>query len=487
MNNKGILLLFLAVLLLVISSFFYRNYLCDDLFISLQFAKNLSEMGEFSFNRGEPVYGFTSPLWIILLSLGKRTPFDFVLTSRILSTIFGIATIPLFFLLARTYIPDERIAIGITFLWAYDPWFIRWVPSGMETSLALFLLFLSLYFYLIKESSPLSFGFLALATLTRPEFAFLFFLMVIHSFFDPLKKKNSLFKGIILYLLLLIPWFFYSFFQFGSIIPNTLKVKHGFPADLSSIVSSFSTASKIVSTYLIEIILILWLFWKKRSQILKSHFFVWCWILGVPLFYGLGGLMLVSRYLLLILPFLILFGGLGLYHLFLARGITERVQLGILLTVLWVLFLGYSILSWRINFPAHQLYSETLTNSTVYIGRWFFNNTPPNATIMILRDFGTFGYFSQRKIYDCMGIITPQFIPLWKRLPDHPILRDALYADWFRPDYVVDATRTPHLLTEDSSYPGLYKFLFTRGLTGRGQLANTLYYTVYQVDWSHYR
>jgi hypothetical protein len=487
MQKKQILIISISLILLFVSSIPYRNYQADDFYISLQFAKNLSDLGEFSFNPGEPVYGFTSPIWIILLSLVERIYSNSAFIARILSTIFGLASILAFFLLARAVIPNETIAYGATLIWAYDPWFIRWVPSGMETSLALLLIFLCVFIYIKKGSFPLTCSLLAVATLTRPECVLLLILISADFLMRNSRNWKIFFKGITVYILLLTPWLLYSFFSFGSILPNTYKVKLGFPANLSNMVSSFSTGAKIVgSAYLIEIFFIFWLIGSKKRVILKKHLLLLSWILGVPLFLGLGGTMLVSRYLLLVLPFLILYGGLGLHIFLLSKLPTKRTQVFIFTGLLSVIFLGNSLLNWVVNYPSHQRYNKSFADSVIHIGKWFSENTPPNTSFMILRDFGAPGYFSQRKVYDCMGIITPEFISLWKQNPGHPLLRDVLYADLFRPDYVVDATKNPYLLSEDSSYEGLYKLLFTRGLAGRGQLKDTLYYTVYKVDWNRY-
>ncbi len=46
-----------------------RGSLVDDTYIHLVYARNLAELGELSFNAGEPTYGATSPLWVALLAL----------------------------------------------------------------------------------------------------------------------------------------------------------------------------------------------------------------------------------------------------------------------------------------------------------------------------------------------------------------------------------------------------------------------------------
>ncbi|HKW50623.1 MAG TPA: hypothetical protein VJQ53_02725, partial [Candidatus Eisenbacteria bacterium] len=53
----------------------FLGYLTDDTFIHLQFAKNLIGGHGFAFNAGEPTYGSTSPLWVLLLAgVGRFVP-----------------------------------------------------------------------------------------------------------------------------------------------------------------------------------------------------------------------------------------------------------------------------------------------------------------------------------------------------------------------------------------------------------------------------
>ncbi len=55
-----------AVRLLLLSR---EDYLEDDTFITLRFARNIAEGAGYAFNSGEPVYGASSPLYTLLLSL----------------------------------------------------------------------------------------------------------------------------------------------------------------------------------------------------------------------------------------------------------------------------------------------------------------------------------------------------------------------------------------------------------------------------------
>ena len=57
----------------------------DDTFIHMQYARNLAETGELSFNRGDPSYGATSPLWVGMLALVHLAGGDLATWIRIFS------------------------------------------------------------------------------------------------------------------------------------------------------------------------------------------------------------------------------------------------------------------------------------------------------------------------------------------------------------------------------------------------------------------
>ena len=70
----------------------YHFFEPDDLYIYLQFVKNLLGRGELSFNPGESTYGFTSPLWLFLLSGATAIFRDPFLAAKICSLAAGASS-----------------------------------------------------------------------------------------------------------------------------------------------------------------------------------------------------------------------------------------------------------------------------------------------------------------------------------------------------------------------------------------------------------
>ena len=68
------------------------HFFCDDGLIALRYARNLVEHRELVYNVGERVEGFTSPLWVLLVSLGRLIGGDLVTVSRLLGGLSAVGT-----------------------------------------------------------------------------------------------------------------------------------------------------------------------------------------------------------------------------------------------------------------------------------------------------------------------------------------------------------------------------------------------------------
>ena len=177
------LIVLLALVLLVP----FRGYLTDDTFIHLQFAKHLLRGEGFSFNAGEPTYGATSPLWVLLVAGGgalvpgaAATPADagamppLALVAKAWGALFTALAVALVAALGRALLWEPRVALSAAALLALHAWSARWAISGMETPLALALAVASLFLLaraLIDGKNSFAAGLaLGAGVLVRPEF-----------------------------------------------------------------------------------------------------------------------------------------------------------------------------------------------------------------------------------------------------------------------------------------------------------------------------
>jgi arabinofuranosyltransferase len=156
------------------------DFFCDDAFIALRYAKNLSEHHELSYNLGQRVEGFTSPLWVLLISTLGALGVPLVSAARALAALSGLGTFWALCLFWDELHPKApwlvlAPALGLSM----SAPFAAWIFGGLETPLfvATFTLSLALlarHARLFKLESSVCAGLgVAFCTLCRPEGAML--------------------------------------------------------------------------------------------------------------------------------------------------------------------------------------------------------------------------------------------------------------------------------------------------------------------------
>ena len=222
----------LAVLILVIHVLVLRA-LPDDAFISFRYAYNLARGHGPVFNPGQPVEGYTTPLWVFLLGgLGAvGLPID--QTAQVLCFASAIATVAL--------LPRFSSSLGLrlygldALLLALNTSYAVWAGSAMEMVPFGLLLMLAAWAFL-SEKPPLLSGFLfALLTLLRPEGALFGGLALFFCLVDALRGKGQawprllwLGAGFAMPVAAHLAW---RLIYYGSPLPNTFYAKVGFGLD----------------------------------------------------------------------------------------------------------------------------------------------------------------------------------------------------------------------------------------------------------------
>ncbi len=221
---RPMLILLLALglsLLFTISSFQIQT---DDSFIFLAYARNLALGQGFTFNPGDHVNGSTSALFPILISIVAKiiTSFaadPFVASARILQT--AALTAVCFFaarLLARMGAPLGGCLFPFLFF-ASD---LVPLGVGMESFLVLALYLVTLDLYLEDRSTASSF-FAGLLLLARPDSVLLLLPLLLH--FVWTKRRPPPSPALLAFAATVVPWLIFSWWYFGSIVPETLAAK----------------------------------------------------------------------------------------------------------------------------------------------------------------------------------------------------------------------------------------------------------------------
>jgi hypothetical protein len=214
----------------------------DDAYLAMTLAKNIGA------GHG-PLYGhnFTNgfqPLYVFLIApiyrLFPNDLFTPVHLALLISILFDTATLYIIFRLAQMTSYDNATPILAASAWALNPYSIYTATNGLETSLALFMIALTYYFYIMyldqksdtaRPIIPLAFGaILGLALLARIDNMFMAAAFGMAILYTGIRQSNAfrthlkdLFLIGVSALLVCLPWMIYAHHYTGDLIPISGK------------------------------------------------------------------------------------------------------------------------------------------------------------------------------------------------------------------------------------------------------------------------
>jgi hypothetical protein len=428
--KKYWIVIFLIIYVPVSYLIYGHAKLFDDNFIYLQYAKHFIEHGELSFNTGEKIYAFTSPLWQILYII----VYYFIRSEYIapfLSISFALLTILTCYFLLKDYFKQWSLLFPVMLIIAFDPVFIKHIYNGMETSLVSLLSYIIIAGIIltgkIKKESLLGLIF-GLFMLVRLESLILSLLAIIYLILKgELKLKGGL-KIVLSALAVCLPWFMFVFFYFGRILPDTFGAKGAdYPLGMSFYKNIFDIAKIFGGNYIFLFIISL----ISLNQIkgffntFRLKYFLVCLIVIIyALFYSLviTGENVYARYLCIAAPVIIF-----LYILFISYSEENIYRLRIKYYIAAFLLIASSIFYSGID---KQLVESTkIIQSSVVT--WVSENTQKDSYISYAT-IGELGYYTQRRIFDPQGLINREISGYYRegKIVDYYLLK--------KPDYLID-------------------------------------------------
>jgi hypothetical protein len=492
MKSRYFLILLCA--LMVLAEIPFTEYITDDTFIHLQFAKNLMSARGFSFNAGEPTYGFTSPLWVLLISAGGLLGGDLLLVSKVLGVLSLLVCCVFFHALVLRVTSDQFLSNVAALVWVSNAWSVRWGLSGMETALVTAWVVISLYFFLKESESGVARHLpwvFALATLVRPEAVALPIICIGATLlrWRP-GMRRFLFQMATPFVAVSLVWFGYALLQFGRLTPNTVVVKAGRFISPEAVLKGLAVVARIAGStngpelVLIAIAVVMIVFARRRIAGPSSfHFASIGWLVLLPLAYVLRDVQIVSRYLVPILPLVVLYGFLSVRLLFnREKSPAFSFRLAAVAVAALCILLNVYVTTVAV-YPHTHSFTRDMRGSLIRLGNWFATNTPPGTSVAI-PDIGAFAYYSGREVVDLGGLVTPSMIPILREHELDEVLTGFLFADVARPHYVIDRSRSSRRLLEIEGLdvalePVLETQVSNLGITRPG----TFYYTAYRIDW----
>jgi arabinofuranosyltransferase len=413
LKNGFVVLIILAVVLALVHTFSFVNYITDDAFISFRYLDNFFNSQGLVFNEGERVWGFTNFLWIVLLAPWVGLGIDPLLASRILGILCNLVSLFLVMTFYDQTRPDlKKWSWFSGFYLAFSGAFVLQSLSGLETSFFTLLVLLTIVLYRIflqRREPRLLFRLglaAAAAAMTRPEGFFVFGLLLLH-FLSERRTFGfvpwSFFSRL---LLVFVPiaggYSFLGYLYYGSLWPNSINAKVGWSGEQFLRGLHYFKIFALNNPVLILVLVLSLLFFKKMGALLRfiielAVFFVIFniavggdWMFGYRLFHT--GILLAS----LLIPFVMV----NIIERFSAWKLSFRMPLAFLIVCISLLLtLAVS------QFDRHITYArqEKYVHIGIRAGRWMNRFFKPDS-LLATDQAGAVAYYSRLPVVDMMGL-----------------------------------------------------------------------------------
>jgi len=437
-QNADLLFLAFLTLLTLTTGLSLDGSSVDDAYITYRYARNISEGKGFVYNPGEAVLGTTTPLYTLLLAIVGLFYGDFPLTSHVIGVVSWAFCVILACLIGRT-LNQRKAGLASAALIATNP--LLPLTLGMETCFYMAVFLAVLYFYFAGHLDW-SAALLAVLVLTRGD-GILLAMVILADYL--VRHRHFPLRQVILFGLIVSPWFLYSLVTFGSIFPNSLTAKMGqvyriregdatpFLSGLVILVRQFLHHSKLyyalIPLWTIGLLGIVG--WNRHWLLLLAWMFLYLMgyiALGVVNFHWYYAPLAVG---------LLLLAGIGAeVTLSIPKRLSKfelQKSFGLLLTPAVILCLiAVLVAQWQSLTIVRRELPWPRIQSYKAVGDWLRENTKEDSSVATI-EIGAIGYYSRRTIIDTMGLITPdvaRHIYGWWQTVVYSLLRHS-------PDYAI--------------------------------------------------
>jgi 4-amino-4-deoxy-L-arabinose transferase-like glycosyltransferase len=418
----GLILLGLASAALILT-LLAPAQVTDDAYITYRYVRNITAGDGFVYNRGERVLGTTTPLYTLLLAaLTYVVPHsDIIQLSLMVNAICDALSTIVLFQLCHWISRNKWAALVAAVLFACFPFRLAIARTGMETPFFVLTILTSIYMYILERPS-LSAAIAGLAALVRPEGGFLVAIILAHL---SVSRRRPPWKESAVIASVLLPWFLFSTWYFGSPVPNSVIAKarayvmlsrlEFFPIavrfwggspfwgqqTVPRLVYALLNGVFLVSLYL----LVLRLDWRSGS---KAVVF-WLYPVVFVLAFAFANPFIMPWHLAPLLPFWLVALAKGIITLVkvLAKHLPDhRRRLLVTGALLAIQIPALDIVTEvRLGAPLSQ--REDLYRAlAVRLRKQVSGNS-----VIAASEIGTLGYYSSAYILDTVGLVSPQAIP----------------------------------------------------------------------------
>lgn len=444
LKNRVVIWLALGILALTFS-LVYSNFIQDDAYITYRYARNLSTGAGFVYNLGEPVLGTTTPLYTSLLAFFSfLTHLSVVHVSKIINALS--LWIGAGFLYEIGVKEGKAIAVTTSLLYITHP--LLRLSVGMESQFLVCMLIITVFTY-TKRKWSITAILLGLLIVTRLETGLFALILLVHSYVGRRKRPYWITPAIAI----VACWLIYSFLTFETLIPLSISAKLvaiRIPFLLGGAVywTAFAGETGYYNLFLF-VFLVGFVFLFIKRSIEEGFFLILCWSAIYLLLASFFAGSFPWYYVPLIPGFAIIVAygirNIALIPVFQGRlrpaqyGNRSRIILGVITGSLLCIHSFFWINDWKLyrgsafdhRFAPYQQVSDWL------------NEHATNEQSLATREIGYLGYFTEMKIIDQFGLVTPGIFPLVNEGPEATLLY-TLHN--YNPDFVLI---DPSVIQED--------------------------------------
>ncbi len=514
-NLKYIIYSAIALLTIAIPVYFIINMVqangtnsfpLDDPWIHLTFARNLAKYFSFSYYHNEMVTaGSTSPIYTFLLAAGYFiSQNEFVLSWIPGILFFTLSAFYLYKLSSNDFPKENLFAIAATSFFVLDKWMNFISVSGMETTMFIFILIATAYFYRKRNVIPFA-VFLGLILWTRPDgvafIAALFIDYLISFKFAKKDKSITLFtkqqviKILIISGAITLLYFLLNLSLSGTLLPNTYNAKLTYytPEFRSrteflkqEVWQYFSSGAYayIIAGFLLGFIFTLKNLFKSRYSPYILYI-IFIFILIFIYWYKLPYAHRFGRYMMPVIPFFIIVSIYGFKEtaLLIASYFKSRQLAVFFLSLAGILIIFFSISDISENRNTFAENCKYIYDRQVKAALWIKDNSA-EMDLVATHDVGAIAYYTERKIIDVAGLVTPELITklndrdyskyMTNYLKEKNVKYLAFLREWYR------VTNQNPLFTTANKLPPeimeVYEFIPDKTLILSGEMKSMLMY-----------
>lgn len=427
---------------------YHTRFQLEDALITYRYSANIVAGKGFVFNAGERVLGTTTPLVTLLLAFvslpfGSHSVRE---VATVVMPVFGLmAGVAAYFALAGRGVSRAAAGLEMCLLYMHIE-LIRTGIGGMETPVVLLLMGLSLW--ALGNNRPVAVGILCgLLVLCRIDGGIWAALIVLALLFkSPRKAAISALTAF----LTILPWVLFAFIYFGNCLPNSMLAKAVIRPGREGILLSSQHILKYAlwyvngtgftkSLYLFPIWL-LFLIFGARRLLQQDRRNLWP-VVAFPIVYALTMYLGRSpRFEWYLLPItytcmILLAVGIVDYYQKLERLIPSRARSPIAALITLILVANYCVTTVPVLIRRMSYLATREDCVRTAVGKWLKNNTPSSASVA-MEAIGYQGYYSERRIVDMAGLVTPKVVEFKSSTGlNGQVFDDVL--EYFKPDYIV--------------------------------------------------